>query len=541
MRTRSRFSGDWLPRPSRPSRIRPGQSRDSSRPQPVQVGGEREYWPVDIQPNSTGVTIICPGGGYPALWTRDFAMSLDCGLIDAAEILPQLRLFAKCQNGEKERAFPTGHHSALGHRGPRQPYGRSGVLPGSYSSGNNQGGGAAGPLPPIDDHFYFTHIAYAVWCDTGDAGFLDEPIDGVKLLDRLERAFSTPPADPQTGAAVTDSDRRAVGFGFEDWCTCWGRCRSPPCCVIARPGNWPNCAGLAARPKRPRTTRTARPSPHFARVFADPAGATAGFRRQPCAAAGRLGHALQGMHLGVLPAEAAKKVRATVADAVRRTRQHHRVSGGRSPRPVELLFRPQAVLGTRRRRRKRLSERGFLAHAHRMADRGPLAGRSAFGPAGHATGSSRISAKAISQGLGYGGLGALLSWPCRPLERRLHDVRHPAAGRLESDRHRQAAACCPADPNRVCRRRSSRATDNAHAGESRMQRQLPLTIAWILTCTTVILGPRTIDAAPTHTLANGSFRLTASVVSGAVHLQLDDLRGLLRGRRSVPLSCRGGG
>ena len=51
------------------ARVRPGQSR----------GG--------MGPNTTGMTIITPGGNYPALWTRDFAMSLDCGLIGPAEIL----------------------------------------------------------------------------------------------------------------------------------------------------------------------------------------------------------------------------------------------------------------------------------------------------------------------------------------------------------------------------------------------------------------------------------------------------------------------
>ena len=51
------------------SRVRPGQS----------VAGQG--------PNTTGGTLIRPGGRqcYPALWIRDFAMSLECGLVDAAE------------------------------------------------------------------------------------------------------------------------------------------------------------------------------------------------------------------------------------------------------------------------------------------------------------------------------------------------------------------------------------------------------------------------------------------------------------------------
>lgn len=72
------------------ARVQPGKSR----------GG--------AEPNRTDITLITPGGNYPALWTRDFAMSLDCGLIGAAEILPQLRLIARCQNGGKERVLPSG-------------------------------------------------------------------------------------------------------------------------------------------------------------------------------------------------------------------------------------------------------------------------------------------------------------------------------------------------------------------------------------------------------------------------------------------------
>jgi len=31
--------------------------------------------------NTTGITLITPGGNYPSFWIRDYAMSLDCGLI----------------------------------------------------------------------------------------------------------------------------------------------------------------------------------------------------------------------------------------------------------------------------------------------------------------------------------------------------------------------------------------------------------------------------------------------------------------------------
>ncbi|MCZ7636178.1 MAG: hypothetical protein M5U12_09155 [Verrucomicrobia bacterium] len=168
-------------------------------------------------PNRTGLTIISPGGNYPALWTRDFAMSLDCGLVPPAEIRAHLWLIAGCQNGPQERRLQSGaiippfaivDHINLA--------GGAVFYPGTYSAGEDQGAPPWGPLPPIDDHFYFIHIAYALWRDTREAGFLDETINDLRLMDRLERAFHAPASDPVTGAATTTRERRAVGFGFQD-------------------------------------------------------------------------------------------------------------------------------------------------------------------------------------------------------------------------------------------------------------------------------------------------------------------------------------
>ncbi len=181
------------------ARVRPGHSR----------GG--------TGPNATGITVITPGGNYPALWTRDFAMSLDCGLIGAAEILDHLRLIARCQNGPRERRLPSGAiippFAIVDHVNFA---GGAVFYPGAYSSGDDQGAPPFGPLPPADDHFYFIHVAYALWRDSGDAKFLGETIGGHRLLDRLERAFRSPQSDPNTGAVVSSKQRRAVGFGFQD-------------------------------------------------------------------------------------------------------------------------------------------------------------------------------------------------------------------------------------------------------------------------------------------------------------------------------------
>src|SRR4051812_23575207 len=74
------------------SRVRPGQ----------RVG--------DSPANTLGHTVIRPGGRdcYPAVWVRDFSMSLDCGLIPKEEIEQHFRLFVSKQNGATERRLKSG-------------------------------------------------------------------------------------------------------------------------------------------------------------------------------------------------------------------------------------------------------------------------------------------------------------------------------------------------------------------------------------------------------------------------------------------------
>ena len=167
--------------------------------------------------NTTGIPLITPGGNYPAFWVRDYAMSLDCGLIGPEEMLPQLKLIARCQGGRLERKLKSG--------GIVPPYsipdhirmdGRPVYYPGTNSPGEDQGGDPWGPLPPADDQFYFIHVAYAYWRDTKDVAFLSDTIEGLTILDRLIKAFQSPEIDPKTGAVVAEPPRRAVGFGFQD-------------------------------------------------------------------------------------------------------------------------------------------------------------------------------------------------------------------------------------------------------------------------------------------------------------------------------------
>jgi hypothetical protein len=308
------------------ARVRPGQSR----------GG--------MGPNTTGITLITPGGNYPALWTRDFAMSLDCGLIGPAEILAHLRLIAQCQNGEKERRLKSGgivpSFAIVDHVNFA---GGAVFYPGTYSAGEDQGAPPYGPLPPADDHFYFIHVAYALWRDTGDAKSLGEMIGGRSLLDRLECAFHSPKSDPRTGAAVATKERRAVGFGFQDSVYLLG---AMSFATLLRYRAARQLAELCKAVGKPEAaapyTRTAEIiAAHFSEVFADPAKrdgwllAATEVGKQPDVWA-----TLFALHLGILPADAAKKARETLAAAVRAPGHTVEYRGAVRHVPSDRYFRP---------------------------------------------------------------------------------------------------------------------------------------------------------------------------------------------------------
>jgi hypothetical protein len=308
------------------ARVRPGQSR----------GG--------MGPNTTGTTLVTPGGNYPALWVRDFAMSLDCGLIGPAEVLAHLRLIAQAQNGEKERRLKSGAIIPPFAIPDHVNFNGGAVFyPGTYSSGEDQGAPPYGPLPPTDDHFYFIHIAYALWRDTRDAKFLAETIAGRSLFDRLQRAFGAPDVDPKTGAVVATKQRRAVGFGFQDSVYLLG---AMSFATLLRYRSARQLAELCKAVGKPEAateyTKAAETiASHFTEVFADPANrdgwllAATEVGKQPDVWA-----TLFSLHLSILPADAAKKARETAAAAVRAPGNTVEYRGAARHVPSDRYFRP---------------------------------------------------------------------------------------------------------------------------------------------------------------------------------------------------------
>jgi hypothetical protein len=167
---------------------------------------------------TAGFSFITPGGDYPALWIRDLSMAAGCGLISSSTLLKHFRVIASRQNGSDERRFGDG-------RAVIPPWaipdhinfdGRPVFYPGTYSSGEDQGGEPFGVCPPFDDDFEFVHLAWLAWKRSGRIEFLNESPGAIPVIERLFRAMGRAPVDPETGFVLTEATRRAVGFGFCD-------------------------------------------------------------------------------------------------------------------------------------------------------------------------------------------------------------------------------------------------------------------------------------------------------------------------------------
>ena len=173
---------------------------------------------------SFGFEIVTPGGAYPSLWIRDFSMAAGCGLIPVKTLQAHLFAIAKAQNGSNARylgeraeipAFAVPDHINF--------QGGAVFFPGTYSSGDDQGGEPFGKLPPVDDHYEFIHIAHCLWRRQKSTDFLSAQVGDDSLYERLVAALSCPEVDVESGLVVTGSERRAVGFGFCDGVTLTGK------------------------------------------------------------------------------------------------------------------------------------------------------------------------------------------------------------------------------------------------------------------------------------------------------------------------------
>ena len=168
-------------------------------------------------PNNTGGTLIRPGGGeaYPSFWIRDYAMSLESGLVNLEEQKHMLILTASTQCDQ----------TWITEGGSMVPYGAIAdhiriddglpiFYPGTYSY-QEQGIARFGKMPPYGDQFFFIHMAWYYVVHAGKEEILSQSINGRTLLDRLQIAFHVLP-QAANDLVYTSDDFRGVDFGFRD-------------------------------------------------------------------------------------------------------------------------------------------------------------------------------------------------------------------------------------------------------------------------------------------------------------------------------------
>jgi hypothetical protein len=233
-----------------------------------------------------------------------------------------LLLTCKAQNGPSERRLAGGLHIPPWAIPDHINYdGKAVFYPGTYSSGESQGGGSWGRVPPIDDHYEFVRLTYLCWKTTRNVAILKTVIDGVSVYERLDNAFASPTADPDTGLAQTYTLDRAVGFGFCDNETHTGELLFASLLRFRAAGEMAELSqalGMSERARRYREIQTLIQK-NIARTFTDPSAvggwlrASTELSREP-----DVWGTLFALHLKILGRREANAARRTIADAVRR-------------------------------------------------------------------------------------------------------------------------------------------------------------------------------------------------------------------------------
>jgi len=169
--------------------------------------------------NELSFTAIRPGGRncYPAIWVQDFTMIFASGFVTVQDGLDHLELILRCQNGGSTRTLKSGArlppHAIPDHINFD---GTPVFFPGTYSSGDDQGGEPWGVTPPHGNHFDVIWLAHMLAQVSRRHDFLLADIHGLSVYQRLQHAYQVPTTDPKTGLVYTIPEQRAVGFIFCD-------------------------------------------------------------------------------------------------------------------------------------------------------------------------------------------------------------------------------------------------------------------------------------------------------------------------------------
>ncbi len=196
---------------------------ERSRIQPKQVISK------EFGGNNSGGTLIKPGGSeaYPAFWIRDYAMSIESGFINLQE---QKHMLLMTASGQCDQTWITdgGCMIPMGAIPDHMRIDDSKPIyfPGTYDY-KGQGNKKWGMMPPYCDQFFFIDMAYFYTKNSASTRLLNEKINGVTLIDRLELAYKTPPTKQDGVIVYATEDFRGVDFGFRDVITITGELCMP--------------------------------------------------------------------------------------------------------------------------------------------------------------------------------------------------------------------------------------------------------------------------------------------------------------------------
>ncbi len=163
-------------------------------------------------------TLIRPSGSeaYPAFWIRNFAMSVDSGLIPLEEQRHALLLAALHQQ-DGALLLPNGARVPEGAIPDHITFrGVPIYFPGTFDDYAGQGGGPWGDYPCFDNPFFFIHMGYTFVRSSGDAAVLQTIVRKKTLLKRMQLAYNMPPHDTETGLVSCTDATRGANFGFVD-------------------------------------------------------------------------------------------------------------------------------------------------------------------------------------------------------------------------------------------------------------------------------------------------------------------------------------
>lgn len=163
-------------------------------------------------------SLYVPGADmkYPAFWIRDAFYIVEADIVPVKEVKDMIELILSRQN-EKDIHLEKGLIVPAWSIPDHINFDGGAVyFPGTYNSGKNQGDGRYGFLPPIDDQYFIIYFVNWYIEKTGDYHFLDKEINGIKIIERVEKAFDHYGVNKSNHLCWSDKKKYAVDWGFHD-------------------------------------------------------------------------------------------------------------------------------------------------------------------------------------------------------------------------------------------------------------------------------------------------------------------------------------